>query len=127
MRIAILLCLICSCHLSAAELVRDDLLGFWQLDETAVTENQKAAAEQAKKVEMFGISLTNRIGRVIFSSDSMVAGMWRLDNATETTATLVIQHKGGDEHTYQLTVTGKDKDMRITVKQAPAGLTFMRK
>jgi len=134
MRTILLICLACSCHLAAAELVRDDLLGFWRLDEQAVTDEQQDAAEDAKAVEMFGMSLTNRIGRVIFSSDAMVAGMWRLEDATETTATVVIQSKGGSEHRYHVTLDGDDLQVGTAPPEgggwrrtAPGGLPLTRK
>ena len=102
--------IVCLCllalHLVAAEkLTPDTLYGIWVVDEKALTKDQKDAATAAAQVENFGVNLTLRTARVIFASDTVVAGMWRLDDATPTTATLVIQPKGADEKKYHLTFT----------------------
>ncbi|MDA3962964.1 MAG: hypothetical protein PF961_19440 [Planctomycetota bacterium] len=109
--------------LAAAELTRDDLTGFWVLDTTSVSKDQKDAAAAAQTIEGFGMVLTARIGRVTFEADSMIAGMWRVEDATATTATVIIQSKGGSEHSYQMTLTKKGQ---LQVAEIPGGLLLMR-
>ncbi|MBA3846570.1 MAG: hypothetical protein H0X45_07990 [Planctomycetes bacterium] len=110
-------------HAAGAQpLTNDDLHGTWTLDEKAATKDQAAAVAAAKAVESFGIVLTTRIARVVFETDGMVAGMWRLDDATATTATLVVQPRGGEERRYALTIDGE----RMTVAEAPGGLPLIR-
>jgi hypothetical protein len=87
---------------AADNLTPDALHGMWVVDEKAVTKDQKDAAA---KIENFGINLTLRTARVIFDKDTVIAGMWRLDGATPTTATLVVQPKGGEERRYKITLT----------------------
>lgn len=99
------LCLLSLTLAAAEKLTPDALHGIWVVDDKAVTKEQKEAAAAAAKVENFGVNLTLRTARVIFAKDTVVAGMWRLDDATPTTATLVIQPKGGDEHRYKVTLT----------------------
>ncbi len=106
----------------AKPLTNDDLHGTWGLDEKAATKEQATAVAAAKAVESFGIVLTTRIARVVFETDGMVAGMWRLDDATATTATLVVQPRGGQERRYALTIAGD----RMTVAEAPGGLPLIR-
>jgi hypothetical protein len=100
-----LLCLIAMTLAAADNLTPDALHGMWVVDEKAVTKDQKDAAAAAAKIENFGINLTLRTARVIFAQDTVVAGMWRLDGATPTTATLVVQPKGGEERRYKITLT----------------------
>ena len=98
------LCLL-SLTLAAAEnLTPDALHGIWVVDEKAVIKEQKEAAASAAQIENFGVNLTLRNARVIFAKNTVVAGMWRLDQATPTTATLVIQPKGGEERRYKVTL-----------------------
>ena len=120
MRTLTLLLILTTVHLTAATLVRDDVVGRWQLDMSRVTDAQRDAANGV--VEGFGITLTSRIGRVTWSADDMVAGMWRIDDATETTATLVISTKSGTEHHYHLTINGD----QMNVTEAPHGLPLAR-
>jgi hypothetical protein len=129
-RSCVLLTLLCVASLlSAADLTRDDLMGHWGLDAGSATAAQKSAAERAAGLEMFGLVLTNRIGRAVWSADGMVSGMWRLEDATETTGTIVIQSKAGEEQRYRITVTPDPKDKtltRMTVAEAPDGLPLKR-
>lgn len=105
--------------LAAADpLLPDDLFGTWVVDEKAVAEGQRAAAAAAAGIDGFGVTFTLRTARVVFAQDEMVSGMWRLDDATATTATLVIQPKGGDERRYRLTLAGK----RLVVAECPGRL-----
>lgn len=105
-RLPILLLLACLLPLGAAELARDDLIGRWELDPAAATDAQADAVATASAVEGYGLTLTSRIGRALFETDAMVAGMWRIEDATDTGATLVIQSKGGGEHRYTLSRKG---------------------
>ena len=94
--------IICLCFLAltlaaAENLSPDNIYGIWVVDDKALTKDQKDAAAAAAKVENFGVNLTLRTARIIFATDTVVAGMWRLDDATPTTAILVVQPKGGDE------------------------------
>ena len=97
------LCLLALTLAAAEKLSPDNIYGIWVVDEKALTKDQKEAAVDAAKIENFGVNLTLRTARIIFAKDTVVAGMWRLDDATATTATLVIQPKGGDEKKYHLT------------------------
>jgi len=106
MRAVILVLL--SMSLAAAETLRpDDLFGHWVIDEKALSKDQQDAAAKAARVEGFGVTVTLRTARITFATDEMVSGMWRLDDATPTTATLVIQPKGADERRYHLTLRTK--------------------
>ena len=101
--------LVCLCLLSltlaaAENLTPDALHGIWVVDEKALTKEQKEAAASAAQIENFGVNLTLRNARIIFAKDTVVAGMWRLDQATPTTATLVIQPKGGEERRFKVTL-----------------------
>jgi hypothetical protein len=97
------LCLLSLAAIAAENLTPDNIYGIWQVDDKVLTKDQKEAAAAAAKVESFGVNLTLRTARVIFASDAFVAGMWRLDDATPTTATLVIQPKGADEQRFHIT------------------------
>ena len=98
------LCLLALSLTAAENLSPDNLYGIWVVDEKAATKDQKDAVAAAAQIENFGVNLTLRTARVIFAKDTVVAGMWRLDEATPTTATLVIQPKGADdEKKYHLT------------------------
>lgn len=108
---------------AAAPLTPDALYGAWVLDEAAATKEQAAAVASAKAIEGFGIVLTLRTARITFVADEPISGPWRLEAATATTATLVVQPKGGEERRYAITV---DKD-RLTVAEAPGGVPFKRK
>lgn len=112
------LCLL-SLTISAAEnLSPDALYGIWVVDEKALTKDQKDAAAEAAKIENFGVNLTLRNARIIFAKDTVVAGMWRLDQATPTTATLVVQPKGGEERRYQVTL----KKGQLVIDECPGKL-----
>jgi hypothetical protein len=100
--------IICLCLLSlsltaADKLTADAIYGNWVVDEKAVSKEQKDAAAAAAKIEGFGVNLTLRTARVTFASDTVVAGMWRLDDVTATTATMVVQPKGGEAQRYKIT------------------------
>ncbi len=97
------LCLVSLTLTAADNLVPDNIYGIWVVDDKAVTKDQKEAAASAAKIENFGVNLTLRTARIIFANDTFVAGMWRLDDATPTTATLVIQPRGADEQRFHLT------------------------
>ena len=97
------LCLFALTVAAVEKLTPDALYGIWVVDEKALTKDQKDSAASAAQVENFGVNLTLRTARVIFAKETVVAGMWRLDDATPTTATLVIQPKGADEKKYHLT------------------------
>ena len=105
MRIVCLcLCLFAQTLTAAEKLTPDALYGIWVVDEKALTKDQKEARTATAQVENFGVNLTLRTARIIFAKDTVVAGMWRLDEATPTTATLVVQPKGGEERRYHLTL-----------------------
>lgn len=112
------LCLLTLTLAAAENLTPDALHGMWVVDEKAVTKEQKDAAASAAQIENFGINLTLRNARVIFAKDTVVAGMWRLDGATPTTATLVIQPKGGEERRYKVTL----KKGQLVVDECPGKL-----
>lgn len=98
------LCLLTLTLAAAENLTADALHGIWVVDEKAVTKEQKEAAAAAGQVENFGVNLTLRNARIIFAKDTVVAGMWRLDQATPTTAIVVVQPKGGEERRYNVTL-----------------------
>jgi hypothetical protein len=112
------LCLLSLAAFAAENLTPDNIYGIWQVDDKALTKEQKEAAAAAAKVESFGVNLTLRTARVIFASDTFVAGMWRLDDATPTTATLVIQPKGEDEKRFHITF----QKGRLTFDECPGKL-----
>jgi len=103
---------------AAENLTPDNIYGIWKVDDKALTQEQKEAAASAAKVENFGVNLTLRTARVIFASDTVVAGMWRLDDASPTTATLVIQPKGADEQRFHLTF----QKGHLTIDECPGKL-----
>ena len=98
------LCLLVFTLTAAENLSADALYGSWVVDDKALTKDQKEAAAAAAQVENFGMNLTLRTARVIFAKDTIAAGMWRLDEATPTTAVLVMQPKGGEERRLHLTL-----------------------
>jgi hypothetical protein len=112
------LCLLALTLTAAENLTPDALYGLWAVDEKAVTKDQKEAATAAAQVENFGVNLTLRTARFIFAKDTVIAGMWRLDDAKPTTATLVVQPKGGDEHRFHVTLTKG----RLIVDECPGKL-----
>lgn len=112
------LCLLSLTLTAADNLTPDALYGIWVVDEKAVTKEQKEAAAAAAQIENFGVNLTLRNARIIFAKDTVVAGMWRLDHATPTTATLVVQPKGGEERRYQVTL----KKGQLIVDECPGKL-----
>ena len=122
LRTPLLLLTLLLAPLAAAELVRDDLIGPWRLAADQLTDAQQAAAERAQAVEGFGLVLTNRIGRALWSDGTMIAGMWRLEDATETTGTIVIQSKGGSEHRLGFSL----EDGVLTVTDSPGKLPLKR-
>ncbi len=103
---------------AADKLVPDQLHGHWVVDDKSVTKEQQDAAAAAAKVENFGVNFTLRTARVVFAADRVISGMWRLDDATATTATLVIQPKGSDEQRFHLTLLKG----RLTVDECPGKL-----
>ena len=98
------LCLFALAVSAADKLTPDSLYGIWVVDQKALAKDQQEAAAAAAKVENFGVNLTLRTARIIFATDTVVAGMWRLDEATATTATMVVQPKGGEERRYHVTL-----------------------
>lgn len=112
------LCLLSLTLTAADNLTPDAFYGMWVVDDKALTKDQKEAAAAAAKIENFGVNLTLRNARIIFAKDTVVAGMWRLDQVTPTTATLVIQPKGGEERRYQVTL----KKGQLVVDECPGKL-----
>lgn len=112
------LCLLALTLTAAEKLSPDNIYGIWVVDEKALTKDQKEAAAEAAQVENFGVNLTLRTARIIFAKDTVVAGMWRLDDATPTTATLVVQPKGGEERRYHLTLAKG----RLVIDECPGKL-----
>lgn len=112
------LCLLSLTLTAADNLTPDAFYGMWVVDDKALTKDQKEAAASAAKIENFGVNLTLRNARIIFAKDTIIAGMWRLDQATPTTATLVIQPKGGEERRYQVTL----KKGQLVVDECPGKL-----
>ncbi len=120
-----LLLLVLVVQLAAAEgapLAADDLHGAWELDEASVTAEQQEAATAAKALDGFGLVLSLRTARVVFAEDDFTVGMWRLEDATADSATLVVQPKGGAERRFTLRVDGK----RMQVAEAPGGLPLIK-
>jgi hypothetical protein len=113
-----LLCLIAMTLAAADNLTPDALHGHWVVDDKAVTKEQKEAAAAAAQVENFGVTLTLRTARVIFAKDTVVAGMWRLDEAKPASAVLVIQPKGADEKRFHLTLLKG----RLVIDECPGKL-----
>lgn len=112
------LCLLSLTLAAADKLTPDALYGMWVVDEKALSKEQKEAASSAAQIENFGVNLTLRNARIIFAKDTIVAGMWRLDGATATTATLVVQPKGGEERRYQVTL----KKGQLVIDECPGKL-----
>ncbi len=112
------LCLVAMTLAAADNLTPDALYGTWVVDEKALTKEQKEAAASAVQIENFGVNLTLRTARVIFAKDTVIAGTWRLDEATPTTATLVLQPKGGEERRYHLTL----KKGQMIIDECPGKL-----
>lgn len=121
MRILPLL-LLTSLLVAAENLLPDHLYGSWVVDEKAVAKEQKEDVAAAALVEGFGITFTLRTARAIFAKDEMFTGMWRLDESTPTTATLVIQPKGGEERRYHLTLAKQ----RLVVAECPGQLPLKK-
>lgn len=105
-----------------APLVVEDLHGAWVVNAKAVTAEQAAAATAAAAVEDYGVNFTQRTCRVILSNERAFAGMWRLDAATATTATVVIQPKGGEEQRLAITFDGKT----LVLIDAPGKLPLIK-
>ncbi len=103
---------------AAEKLTPDSVYGLWQVDAKVLTKDQQEAAAAAAKVENFGVTLTLRTARVIFAADTVVTGMWRLDDATPTSAILVIQPKGADEQRFHLTL----QKGHLTLDECPGKL-----
>lgn len=118
----LLLTLFATLTLAHAALTPDDLHGTWVVDEKAVTDDQKAAAAAAKGVEGFGVTFTLRTARVVIGAEEMYAGQWRLEDATATSATAVIQPRGGEERRLSLTREGK----HLIVAELPGKLRLMK-
>jgi hypothetical protein len=112
------LCLLALSLAAAENLGPDNLYGIWVVDEKAATKEQKDAVAAAAQVESFGVNFTLRTARVIFAKDTVVAGMWRVDEATPTTATVVIQPKGADEQRFHVTL----KKGQLVVDECPGKL-----
>ena len=103
---------------AAENLTPDSLYGIWVVDEKALTKDQKEARTAIAQIENFGVNLTLRTARIIFAKDTVIAGMWRLDEVTPTTATMVVQPKGGDERRYHLTL----EKGRLVIAECPGKL-----
>jgi len=114
------LCLFALTLAAADKLSPDAIYGIWVVDEKALTKDQKDAATAAAQIESFGVNLTLRTARIIFAKDIIVSGMWRLDEATATTATMVVQPKGGEERRYHITF----EKGRLMVDECPGKLPF---
>ncbi len=114
----ICLCLFALTLAAADKLSPDKIYGIWVVDEKALTKDQKDAATAAAQIENFGVNLTLRTARIIFAKDTVISGMWRLDDATPTTATMVVQPKGGEERRYKITF----EKGRLIVDECPGKL-----
>jgi len=123
LRTLALLLLTTTLVLTAAErttpIVVEDLHGAWVIDTASLKADQKEAAKAAAAVEDYGINFTQRTCRVILSEDQAYAGMWRVDNATPTTATVVVQPKGGEERRIPITFDGKTLVLTDTPNKLP--------
>jgi hypothetical protein len=97
----------------------EDLHGAWIVDSTQIKTEQQDAAKAAAAVEGYGITFTQRTCRVIVSEDQAFAGMWRIDAATPTTATIVIQPKGQEEHRVPISYDGKTLVLTDTAAKLP--------
>jgi hypothetical protein len=110
LRTACLLLATCLLLLHGAErttpIVAEDLHGAWVVDTAHLTAAQQDAAKAAAAVDGYGVNFTLRTCRVIISDERAFAGMWRVDDATPTTATIVVQPKGHEEQRVAITFDG---------------------
>ena len=102
-----------------APIVVEDLHGAWVVDAASLKPEQKDAAKAAAAVADYGINFTQRTCRVILSDDQSYAGMWRVDDATPTTATVVVQPKGGEERRIPIIFDGKTLVLTDTPGKLP--------
>lgn len=119
---SLLLTVFATLTLVHAAITPNDLHGTWVVDEKAVTAEQKDAAATAKSVDGFGVTFTLRTARVVMGAEEMYAGQWRLEDATATTATAVVQPRGGEERRLSLTREGK----HLIVAELPGKLRLMK-
>ncbi len=118
----LLLTLFATLTLLHAAIAPNDLHGTWVVDEKAVTAEQKEAAAAAKDVDGFGVTFTLRTARVVVGADEMYAGQWRLEDATATTATAVVQPRGGEERRLHVTREGK----HLMIAELPGKLRLIK-
>lgn len=108
--------------MAADSITPESLHGAWELDVKSATKDQADAVKTAQSVDGFGMTFTLRTARAIFSDDNFAAGMWRVEDATATTATVVIQPKGGEERTLHITLDGK----KMTCTEVPGNLPLVK-
>jgi len=119
--LGMLLC--CSTNVSAAErktaIMPEDLNGRWAPDfatvDWAVTvsgwkdlsEKDRATEKEklAKQWQDAHMAFTPRMTRLVYGSDDMLVGLWRLEDAKPTTAALIVMARGVD-HRFALTYDG---------------------
>lgn len=119
MRLLLACLLATACAAAEPALTVEDLHGHWEVDAGALkTEAQKAAAATAAQVDGYGLTCTQRTCRVALSAERGFAGMWRLDQATATTAVIVVQPRGQDEQRVPIRIEGR----HLFVTDDPAGL-----
>lgn len=89
-------------------LTREDLLGRWEPAVEAIDEKTRAAAAEALKPgdDRWHIALMSKYGRLYFGQQPPDAGMWRLDEATPTSAVIVIQPAGREERRLKVAFDG---------------------
>lgn len=103
-------------------IVAEDLHGAWVVDTTSLKPEQQAAAKAAAAVEGYGVNFTQRTCRVILSEEQAFAGMWRVDEATPTTATITVYPKGQEEQRFAISFDGKT----LVLTQAPGALPLVK-
>lgn len=126
LRLAALLVLSTLLTLNAAErtkpIVVEDLHGAWIVDTKSLKPEQQEAAKAAAAVADYGINFTQRTCRVILSEERSFAGMWRVDDATPTTATITVYPKGQEEQRLAITFDGKT----LVLNDAPGKLPLIK-
>lgn len=124
LRLACLACCLVA-GMPAAErptIVPETLHGVWVLDAKAVKPDQRAAADAAAAIEGYGLAFTQRICRVVLGDDRQFAGMWRIAEASATTATVVVQPRGGEEQRLTVAFDGR----HLVITDPPVGLPLIK-
>jgi hypothetical protein len=126
MRIACLFLVSAVLALQAVErttpIVVEDLHGAWVVDTKHLKPEQQEAAKAAATVEFYGVNFTQKTCRVILAEDNSFAGMWRIDDATPTTATITVYPKGQEERRFPISFDGTT----LVLTDAPGKLPLIK-